>query len=374
MNEPNRALEERGYRVGKELGRGAYGIVFEATSSSVNIKTESVFNTPIKSEFYPATLPKKVAIKKTKHKDSDKRDGIDFSFIREIKILKELNHENILGLLDVFIINNDREKNLWIVYEYMETDLKKIIEDRMIQLSASDCKSYMFMLLSGIEYLHSNWILHRDICPGNLLISSDGILKIGDFGLAKKFGNEDQRLTPEVVTRWYRAPELLMGARYYGKPVDLWSVGCVFAEMMLRIPYFAGDTEIDQLSKIFWALGTPTEKDWQNMDLLPGYIQFTPSEGSPLTSLFRSASDDAIELLKALLTLNPNGRPSATEVLKNYNYFKLAPIKTPPEKLILHSPLKIKTEEVQMNDHHLFKSEIQEIKIKTDPMHISSPG
>jgi len=255
----------------------------------------------------------------------------------------------------------------------METDLKKIIEDRMIQLSASDYKSYMFMLLSGIEYLHSNWILHRDICPGNLLISSDGILKIGDFGLAKKFGNEDQRLTPEVVTRWYRAPELLMGARYYGKAVDLWSVGCVFAEMMLRMPYFAGDTEIDQLGKIFWALGTPSEKDWQNMDLLPGYIQFTPSEGSPLTSLFRSATDDAIELLKALLTLNPHGRPSATEVLKNYNYFKFAPIKTPPEKLILHSPQKIKTEEVQMDDH-LFKSEIQEIKIKPDPMHISSPG
>jgi len=286
-------------------------------------------------------------------------------------LLKELRHENILGLLDVFIINNDKEKNLWIVYEYMETDLKKIIEDRLIQLSAADCKSYMYMLICGIEYLHSNWILHRDICPGNLLISSDGVLKIGDFGLAKKFGNEDQKLTPEVVTRWYRAPELLMGARYYGKGVDMWSIGCVFAEMMLRMPYFAGDSEIDQLGKIFWALGTPTEKDWQNMELLPGYIQFTPSEGSPLTSLFRSATDDAIELLKALLTLNPNGRPSATEVLKNYSYFKSAPTRTPSEKLILHAPQKIKTEDIQIEEQ-LIKTEIQDIK--QDQMDISSPG
>jgi len=247
----------------------------------------------------------------------------------------------------------------------METDLKKIIEDRSIQLSAADCKSYMFMLVSGIEYLHKNWILHRDISPGNLLISPDGILKIGDFGLAKKFGRQDARLTPEVVTRWYRAPELLMGARYYGKGVDMWSVGCVFAEMMLRMPYFAGDSEIDQLGKIFWALGTPTEKDWQGMELLPGYIQFTPSEGSPLSSLFRSATDDALEVLKTLLSLNPNKRPSATEVL-NHNFFKAAPTKTPPEKLVLRSPQKVKVEtEEQPNPN---------TDDKPDTMDISSPG
>jgi len=179
-----------------------------------------------------------------------------------------------------------------------------------------------------------------------------------------------------VVTRWYRAPELLLGARYYGRAVDLWSVGCVFAEMMLRMPYLAGDSEIDQLSKIFWALGTPTEKDWPGMDLLPGYIQFTHSEGS-LTSLFHFATDDAIEVLKGLLSINPNGRPSASEVLRNYNYFKSAPTRTPPEKLMLR-PVKIKPEEIQpmQIDQPTIKPETPpDIKIKIDPMEmISSPG
>jgi len=257
----------------------------------------------------------------------------------------------------------------------METDLRHMIEDRTIQLSAADCKSYMYMLLCGIEFLHSNWVLHRDICPGNLLISSEGILKIGDFGLAKKYGHENAKLTPEVVTRWYRAPELLLGARYYGRGVDMWSVGCVFAEMMLRCPYLAGDSEIDQLSKIFWALGTPTDKDWPGMDLLPGYIQFTPCEGS-LESLFHFATDDAKELLKALLSINPNGRPTATDVLRNFNYFKSAPSRTPPEKLILHPPVKIKPEETaQVVETIKSETTPPDIKIKPDMMEmISSPG
>jgi len=290
--------------------------------------------------------------------------------------LQELHNEHVLDLIDVFIINNSVQKDLWIVYEFMETDLRNIINEHSIQLSAADCKSYMFMLITGIEFLHSNWVLHRDICPGNLLISPGGILKIGDFGLAKKYGHENAKLTPQVVTRWYRAPELLLGARHYGRAVDMWSVGCVFAEMMLRMPYLAGDSEIDQLSKIFWALGTPTEKDWQGMDLLPGYIQFTPSEGS-LATLFRSATDDAIELLKGLLTINPNGRPSASDALRKFNYFKSPPTRTPPEELIIRSPKKEKIENVPTDlslpkDEPNIKIEIkeEEIKIKEDPMEI----
>jgi len=286
-----------------------------------------------------------------------KKDGIDFTFIREIKLLQELHHENIIGLLDVFFINDGKEKVIWIVSEFMETDLQKILAEELIQFTLSDCKRYMYMLLSGVEYLHKNWILHRDICPGNLFISSAGILKIGDFGLAKKFGNENSRLTPGVVTLWYRAPELLLGARHYGRGVDMWSVGCVFAEMLWRQPYFPGIDELDQIGKIFWALGTPTASDWQNMDLLPGYIQFKPCEGTPMSDLFITATSDALELLKSLLSYNPNSRPSATEVL-NSKYFNNSPSMTPPEKLILRAPQKIKEESQQLSS----------VEIKQDPM------
>jgi len=311
LEEDVTGLTVRGYTKGSELGRGTYGVVFEGNVGG-----------------------RKVAMKKVRTRGK----GIDFSFIREVKLLQELCYDHVLGLIDVFVDIRGRERNLWLVSEYMETDLKKIIDDReTIQLSAADCKSYMYMLLKGVQYLHANWILHRDLCPGNLLISPEGILKIGDFGLAKKFGGEDVKLTPEVVTRWYRAPELLLGARYYGKGVDMWSVGCIFAELMLRMPYFAGDNEIDQLRRIFGALGTPTPKQWQGMDLLPGYFEWTPSEGTAFVRLFTSATDDTLELLADLLKFIPSERPDAAQCLSK-RYFSSSPVMTPPSQLVIRRP------------------------------------
>jgi len=344
-------LVRRGYTKGGELGRGTFGIVYEGLLEQRD-EDRTLRESGNKQ-------PKKVAMKKIRTQGL----GIDFSFIREVKLLQELHHEHILGLIDVFV-DIGSERNLWLVTEFMENDLKRVIEDRVIQLSAADCKSYMFMLLKGVEYLHANWVLHRDLCPGNLLLSPEGILKIGDFGLAKKFGNEDLRFTPEVVTRWYRAPELLLGARYYGRGVDMWSVGCIFAELMLRVPYFAGDNEIDQLSKIFGALGTPKAKEWQNMELLPGYFQFTPAEATPFNRIFTSASDDALELLGNLLKFDPNERPSATDCLSN-KYFPCSPAMTPPDKLQIRRPVhrpRIKTQD----DEHVDKKDAQ-MDIVTTP-------
>ncbi|CAI8043245.1 Cyclin-dependent kinase 7 [Geodia barretti] len=144
----------------------------------------------------------------------------------------------------------------------MDTDLEVIIRDSSILLTPGHVKAYAVMTLQGLEYLHNNWILHRDLKPNNLLLDRNGILKITDFGLAKPFGSPNRMLTHQVVTRWYRSPELLFGARLYGTGVDIWAVGCIIAELLLRVPFIPGDTDLGQLTKIFEICGTPTEEIW----------------------------------------------------------------------------------------------------------------
>ena len=160
---------------------------------------------------------------------------------------QEIQHDNIINLSDVF----GHKSNVSLVMDFMDTDLEVIIKDNSIVLTPANIKSYILQTLLGLEYLHSKWILHRDLKPNNLLMNSNGILKIADFGLAKFYGSPNRQYTHMVVTRWYRAPELLFGARNYGTGVDVWAVGCILAELLLRIPFVAGDTDLDQLGKIF---------------------------------------------------------------------------------------------------------------------------
>ncbi|KAL6059287.1 Cyclin-dependent kinase D-2, variant 2 [Balamuthia mandrillaris] len=218
------------------IGQGTYGVVHKAVQN----ETKQV-----------------VAIKKIRMGNVSE-EGVPFVGLREIKILKEIHHPNVVGLLDVFAHHG----SIYLVFEYMETDLEAIVRDENIVLSPADIKAYMLMLLQGLEHCHTNWVLHRDLKPNNLLISPNGVLKLADFGLARFWGSPDRRFTHQVVTRWYRAPELLFGAQAYSSSVDIWACGCIFAELMLRRPYFPGDSEIDQLGKIFAALGTPTEEIW----------------------------------------------------------------------------------------------------------------
>ncbi|XP_071586580.1 cyclin-dependent kinase 7 isoform X2 [Heliangelus exortis] len=200
-----------------------------------------------------------VAIKKIKlgHR-SEAKDGINRTALREIKLLQELSHPNIIGLLDAF----GHKSNISLVFDFMETDLEVIIKDTSIVLTQSHIKAYMLMTLQGLEYLHQHWILHRDLKPNNLLLDGNGVLKLADFGLAKSFGSPNRVYTHQVVTRWYRAPELLFGARMYGVGVDMWAVGCILAELLLRMPFLPGDSDLDQLTRIFETLGTPTEEQW----------------------------------------------------------------------------------------------------------------
>ncbi len=165
-----------------------------------------------------------------------------------------------------------------------------------------------------------------------MLISPDGELKIADFGLARDFGDPGSRMTSQVITRWYRPPELLLGARSYSGAVDMWSVGCIFAELMLRTPYLPGESDAAQLTTIFRALGSPTEREWPGMKLLPDYVQVEHFPKQPLHFLFTAASADTLDLLAKCLVYNPNDRITASHALR-HAYFRNQPAPTPYQRL-----------------------------------------
>ncbi|XP_069079236.1 cyclin-dependent kinase 7 isoform X1 [Pleurodeles waltl] len=266
-----------------------------------------------------------VAIKKIKlgHR-SEAKDGINRTALREIKLLQELNHPNIIGLIDAF----GHKSNISLVFDFMETDLEVIIKDTSLVLTPAHIKSYMLMTLQGLEYLHHLWILHRDLKPNNLLLDENGVLKLADFGLAKSFGSPNRAYTHQVVTRWYRAPELLFGAKMYGVGVDMWAVGCILAELLLRVPFLPGDSDLDQLTRIFETLGTPVEEQWPGMSSLPDYVTFKMFPGTSLQHIFSAAGDDLLDLLQGLFTFNPCSRLTASQSLRK-KYFSNRPAPTP---------------------------------------------
>lgn len=290
-------------------------------------------------------LDRIVAVKKIKIGSREEaQDGINRTALREIKLLHELQHENVIGLLDVF----GHKSNVSLVFDFMDTDLENIIKDTKIVLTPGNIKAYMIMTLQGLEYLHLNWILHRDLKPNNLLVNSRGILKIGDFGLAKFFGSPNRIYTHQVVTLWYRCPELLFGARQYSTGVDIWAVGCILAELLLRLPFLPGQSDLDQLTKIFQALGTPTEESWKNLTLLPDYMNFKIFPRTPLHHIFPAAPDDLLQLIEKLLALCPLDRCNCTEALQ-MPYFSNKPAPTEGFKLPMPNSCQLKPDEKKPN-------------------------
>ncbi|KAL0407741.1 UNVERIFIED_CONTAM: Cell division control protein 2A [Sesamum radiatum] len=185
-----------------------------------------------------------------------------------------MQHGNIVRLQDVV----HSEKRLYLVFEYLDLDLKKHM-DSCPEFSQDPrlVKMFLYQILRGIAYCHSHRVLHRDLKPQNLLIDRrTNALKLADFGLARAFGIPVRTFTHEVVTLWYRAPEILLGSRHYSTPVDVWSVGCIFAEMVNRRPLFPGDSEIDELFKIFRVMGTPNEDTWPGVTSLPDFKSAFP--------------------------------------------------------------------------------------------------
>ncbi|KAJ2722436.1 TFIIH complex serine/threonine-protein kinase subunit kin28 [Coemansia sp. Benny D115] len=293
------------YRKQKKLGEGTYAVVYQGQ----HIHTGRT-----------------VAIKKLKM--GNMRSGLDMSAIREVKALQELRHPNVVELIDVF----SHKTNLNLVLEFLDTDLEIVIKDKSLVFMPADIKSWMLMALRGLDHCHKCWLLHRDLKPNNLLISADGQLKLADFGLAREFGDVGRAMTSQTVTLWYRAPELLLGATNYTGAIDIWAMGCIFAELLLRAPYMPSESDLEQLTTIFKARGTPSEEDWPGMTKLPFGFKFEKYPRPQFSDLFRGASEDALALMNAMLAFNPSSRVSAADALK-HPYFASLPRPTKPARL-----------------------------------------
>ncbi|ODV89499.1 hypothetical protein CANCADRAFT_140099 [Tortispora caseinolytica NRRL Y-17796] len=250
----------------------------------------------------------------------DAEEGTPSTAIREISLMKELKHENIVALYDV--IHTDNKLNL--VFEHMDRDLKKYMDANGNNgaLDYNTTKSFMYQLLRGIKFCHDNRVLHRDLKPQNLLIDSKGRLKLADFGLARAFGIPVNTFSNEVVTLWYRAPDVLLGSRTYSTSIDMWSAGCIMAEMFTGKPLFPGANNEDQLQLIFKLLGTPDERTWpQVVDLPNWHTNFAHYQAQDLRTVFPNIDLVCLYLLSMILQLRPDQRISARAALA-HEWFK----------------------------------------------------
>ncbi|GFQ67869.1 hypothetical protein TNCT_126751 [Trichonephila clavata] len=284
----------------EKIGEGTYGTVFKAK----NRETQEI-----------------VALKRVRLDDDD--EGVPSSALREICLLKELKHKNIVRLHDVL----HSEKKLTLVFEHCDQDLKKYFDSLNGEIDADVVKSFMFQLLRGLAFCHSHNVLHRDLKPQNLLINKNGELKLADFGLARAFGIPVRCYSAEVVTLWYRPPDVLFGAKLYTTSIDMWSAGCIFAELAnAGRPLFPGSDVDDQLKRNFKLLGTPTEETWPGMTQLPEYKPFPLYH--PTTSFAQvvpKLNSKGRDLLQKLLVCNPAIRTSADEAMQHLYFSDLPP-------------------------------------------------
>ena len=339
----------------EKIGEGTYGVVYKAR----NRVTDEI-----------------VALKRIRLEQEE--EGVPSTAIREISLLKELKHENIVrygfgrradaterrdfpsfrlrrhargepiatsqpvvvdarihlfsrrfdtkrfsspprsrpptpnSLMDVI----HQDKKLYLVFEFLDVDLKKHLDTHPhIGNDRRAVKGFVYQMCAGIAYCHSHRVLHRDLKPQNLLVDQKtNALKLADFGLARAFGIPVRAYTHEVVTLWYRSPEILLGARHYSTPVDAWSIGCIFAEMINQAPLFPGDSEIDQLFRIFRVLGTPDDDTWPSVTTLPDYkAQFPKWRAKEWKDITPALDPDGVDLLRRLLRYTPHERISARD-------------------------------------------------------------
>uniref|UniRef100_A0AC35U1G1 Protein kinase domain-containing protein n=1 Tax=Rhabditophanes sp. KR3021 TaxID=114890 RepID=A0AC35U1G1_9BILA len=280
----------------QNIGQGTYGTVYRATDKRTN---------------------QLVALKVIKLDDED--EGVPSSALREICLLKQLKHPNVVLLKDV--IHSDQK--LTLVFECCEQDLKKYFDQNNGNIPNSQVRYLFQQLLRGLSYCHQHNVLHRDLKPHNLLISGNGmLLKLADFGLARAFGIPVRCFSAEVVTLWYRPPDVLFGAKLYDTSIDMWSAGCIFAEIANGgRPLFPGSDVEDQLKRIFRLLGTPNESEWPAVTTLPDYIPIPPMLPSmSLVKAVPNLNSFGIDLLTSILVCNPSKRMDAQTAL-THPYF-----------------------------------------------------
>jgi len=278
----------------KPIGKGAYGVVCSAEDASSNSK---------------------VAIKKITDAFDDLIDAK--RILREIRILRHFDHENVIGIRDM--LNPPLElpfNDIYIVLDLMDTDLERIIASNNV-LTDHHMQYFVYQLLRGLKYIHSANVIHRDLKPSNLLLNADCDLKICDFGLARGV-KDNVDLTKYVVTRWYRAPELLCSCKDYTDKIDMWSVGCIFAELLGRTPLFPGEDYIKQMDLIFSVLGTPASEDIQFISNEKAYQyvrRLRPKPKIPFSQIYPDANPLALDLLAKMLRFNPHKRCTVDQAL-----------------------------------------------------------
>lgn len=316
----------RQFVTGAKLGEGTYAVV--------------------SAGHYRNDPSKLVAIKKMKL-NAEFKDGVSLDAIREIQFLSELSHPNIVKLYAVFAT---KEQNLSLVLEHLPRgDLEGLWQNSRITYASADIKAWANMICQGIWFCHENFILHRDIKGSNVLIAADGTLKLADFGLARSFAEPGRNMTPHVITRYYRPPELLYGCSHYGGTADMWSIGCVIAELTQRTWFLPGFTDVEQIAYICDTFGTPTEETWPGVSSLKYYVGPGKKFGQELETKGRTATkmgwplstfrqrfpllgEDGIDLLRGLLTPNPQKRLTARQALE-HKYWTNLPRPTKTESL-----------------------------------------
>jgi serine/threonine protein kinase len=295
------------------------------------------------------------------------RDGLPITAVREIKLLSQLRHPNLIELQEVAV--GPASNAFFLVFEYADHDLTEILDNKEYRggraFNDSDIKTLMFQLLQAVDFLHSRWIIHRDIKVSNMLYNDkNGVMKLADLGLARTFSNfEAEPLTPETVTLWYRSPEILFDADAYGPSADMWSVGCVFGELLLGKPLLPGHTTIEQADLIYELLGPPTDEEWPGHHRLEGYVspkkvssssrQDGSSTHSMLAHTFKHRLDaTGLDLLHRLLRYNPKSRITAAEALAHEYFTNGNPCMTPLDKMPSFSNIpRTEPKELLQKDH-----------------------
>ncbi|XP_058073358.1 cell division control protein 2 homolog D [Magnolia sinica] len=289
-----------GYEKLEKVGEGTYGKVYRAREKATG---------------------KIVALKKTRlHEDEE---GVPSTTLREVSLLRMLSIDpHVVRLLDLKQGQNKEGKTvLYLVFEYMDTDLKKYIRSfrqTVEKIPTKNVKSLMYQLCKGVAFCHGHGVLHRDLKPHNLLMDRKTMmLKIADLGLSRAFTIPIKKYTHEILTLWYRAPEILLGATHYSTPVDMWSVGCIFAELVTTQPLFPGDSELQQLLHIFRLLGTPNEDVWPGISQLPDWHEYPQWRPQSLSSAVPNLDADGLDLLLKMLHYQPSKRISAKMAMEH---------------------------------------------------------
>lgn len=310
------------YKKERQVGQGTFGSVFVGTHK----KSREI-----------------VALKRINTEQEE--NGFPITAIREVKILKVLKHPNIVNLKEIVTSKEQGKnlpKNVFMVFEYLEYDLYGLLETPEIKLTQDHIKSWSKQLLSGVHYMHKNKVIHRDLKASNLLVNKKGELKIADWGLARSWNSDMKHLTNRVITLWYRPPELLLGSNQYNTKIDMWSVGCILAEMFRRSGFLRGRDEVSQLECIFKTCGHPTEENWPNIERTCRlWRNFKPGDGEvtrprrlreALRAQVRNPrwmTDNALDLIDHLMILNPDNRWSAQKALLADYFFDEPAVKDP---------------------------------------------